>query len=931
MRARWVIAIGIVWAFLAPGWAATAAPATDPGPLSPGTYITDVSDVLTPAQEAAGDERLAQLARDTGVDLFLVFVPEFTTPANDRAWVSETAERNGLADHQYLIGIATDARMFAINGADGLLSAADRTKVTNAMLPSLGNDDWAGAINAAAAEIQDILIDGPARDARTWAIIGIVVAVAVAVIVVVLLLRRARRRAAEHAKRESEIAELAQQANIALVRTDDLVRSSEQELEYARAQFGDEVIAEFVTALATARTDLNEAFSLKQKLDDEIPDSDQERRDWNTRILALCSESTESLEERKADFDELRELEQSAPAALENVRALRAAAGAEIDRADQILARLTAAYVPAAISAVADNPAQARVRMSFTDEQIHAADDAIVEGRTGDAAVSIRAAEGAVQQATQLEDAVEHLANDLKDAEDRSAALVADLQQDLQTAAALPDADGAVAQAIDATRQHLARAQAMLGDTGRDPVEALRILEAANTSIDQIVQRVRDEQAKIAHARSLLAGALQRADTQLSAAESFILNRRGAVESRARTRLAEARSSRDEAGRLAEADPVRALTLAQRADALASEALRQAQYDVGSWAAADPGAAAARTTRSAPCSAASSSADPPAAAAEAAAGKQRRRPLRQFRQQPLQLQRRRLLRRRLRRRRRTIQLGRRRALQLQRRPLLTTRLNDNRIRPRKEPTMAKQSIFGRISTLVRANINALIDSAEDPQKMIDQLVRDYTNSIADAEAAIAETIGNLRLLERDHEEDVQSAREWGNKALAASKKADELRTSGNTADADKFDSLAKIALQRQISAEREATSAEPTIAAQTEVVDKLKDGLNTMKVKLEELKSKRSELLSRAKVAEAQTKVQDAISSINVLDPTSELGRFEDKVRRQEALAQGKIELAASSLDAQFESLEDLGELTEVEARLAELKAGGPTQAAIED
>lgn len=245
--------------------------------------------------------------------------------------------------------------------------------------------------------------------------------------------------------------------------------------------------------------------------------------------------------------------------------------------------------------------------------------------------------------------------------------------------------------------------------------------------------------------------------------------------------------------------------------------------------------------------------------------------------------------------------------------------------------MAKQSIFGRISTLVRANINALIDSAEDPQKMIDQLVRDYTNNIADAEAAIAETIGNLRLLERDHAEDVEAGKEWGNKALAASKKADQLRGEGNTSDADKFDSLAKIALQRQISAEREATGAEPTITAQTEVVDKLKDGLNNMKVKLEELKSKRSELLARAKVAEAQTKVQDAVSSINVLDPTSELGRFEDKVRRQEAIAQGKIELAASSLDAQFESLEDLGELTEVEARLAELKTGVAPRAAIED
>ncbi|CAL4860463.1 PspA/IM30 family protein [Microbacterium sp. MM2322] len=237
--------------------------------------------------------------------------------------------------------------------------------------------------------------------------------------------------------------------------------------------------------------------------------------------------------------------------------------------------------------------------------------------------------------------------------------------------------------------------------------------------------------------------------------------------------------------------------------------------------------------------------------------------------------------------------------------------------------MAKQSIFGRISTLMKANINALLDSAEDPQKMLDQLVRDYTNNIADAETAIAETIGNLRLLERDHDEDVKAAAEWGNKAIAASRKADELRSAGNTTDADKFDNLAKIALQRQISEENEARAIAPSIASQTEVVDKLKDGLNGMKQKLDQLRSKRSELLARAKTAEAQNKVHDAVKSIDVLDPTSELGRFEDKVRRQEALATGKAEIAASTIDAQFNQLEDLGELTEVEARLAALKTGG--------
>ena len=238
--------------------------------------------------------------------------------------------------------------------------------------------------------------------------------------------------------------------------------------------------------------------------------------------------------------------------------------------------------------------------------------------------------------------------------------------------------------------------------------------------------------------------------------------------------------------------------------------------------------------------------------------------------------------------------------------------------------MAKQSIFGRITQLAKANINALLDGAEDPQKMLDQMVRDYTASIADAESAIAETIGNLRLLEEDHREDVQAAADWGNKAIAASRKADEYRSSGHAADADKFDNLAKVALQRQIGSENEAKAAEPQIASQTQVVDQLKNGLNGMKQKLEQLKSKRNELVARAKSAEAQARVHDAVKSIDIMDPTSEVSRFEQKIRREEARVRGAEELASSSLDAQFESLEDLGEMTEVEARLAALKSGRP-------
>ena len=235
----------------------------------------------------------------------------------------------------------------------------------------------------------------------------------------------------------------------------------------------------------------------------------------------------------------------------------------------------------------------------------------------------------------------------------------------------------------------------------------------------------------------------------------------------------------------------------------------------------------------------------------------------------------------------------------------------------------KQSIFGRVTQLAKANINALLDKAEDPQKMIDQLIRDYTNNIAEAEQAVAQTIGNLRLAEKDYQEDVAAAADWGNKALAASSRADQFRAQGNTVEADKFDNLAKVALSKQIASETEAKQAQPMIAAQNDTVEKLKSGLALMKDKLVDLKSRRDQLVARQKSAQAQNAVQGAISSINVLDPTSELSRFEEKVRREESLAQGHAELAASSLDSQFAELEaDAGQI-EIEARLAALKNRG--------
>jgi phage shock protein A len=235
--------------------------------------------------------------------------------------------------------------------------------------------------------------------------------------------------------------------------------------------------------------------------------------------------------------------------------------------------------------------------------------------------------------------------------------------------------------------------------------------------------------------------------------------------------------------------------------------------------------------------------------------------------------------------------------------------------------MAQTTILGRVGQLLRANINSMIDGAEDPEKMLDQLVRDFTNNMSAAEDAVAQTIGNLRMVEDDAKEAGAARDDWASKASAASNKADELRAAGNTSDADKFDSLARLALGRQISFEAQVKTFQTQIDQQTALVDQLKDGLNKMRARRDELVQKRDELVARAKMAQAQTQVQTTLKNVSVMDPTSELSQYEDKIRHQEALARGMAEVNASSIDDQFASLQGDEDKVEVDARLAALKA----------
>lgn len=595
MRLRWAAALASVAVVAVTAIGGSIAQATPPVSL-PSGYVLDDAGVLSATEEAEAQSRLEQLKSDTGLDLWVVYVDVFTDPADAADWANQTAEDNGLGVTQYLLAVATEGRLYYLSAdsAGPLTEDQVATIEQRRIQPALAQDDWLGAVDAAADGITDAAgggsgdVDSGAAGGGSWLTwLLVIVVVGVGVVLLVMFLRRRRTPGAvpggPSGPPQPSIEQLERRAASLLVETDDALKTSGQELGFAKAQFGDAATAEFEAALATAQQNLDEAFGLKQKLDDGDPDSEADTRAWNERIIALCEASNTLLDEKAAAFDELRKLEQNAPEALARVQEQRAKAAASLDQASAQLQQLQSAYAPEALATVVDNPAQARQRLAFADEQLTAAQTAIGAGDGGEAAVGIRAAEEAVGQATLLEDAIEKLAADLTAGERNATALVAELESDIAAAAALPDTDGRIASVVAATRQQLDAARTQLTGTARRPLAALQSLEAANAQIDSLVQGVRDAAAQAERARQMVGQVMMQAQAQVSAAEDYITARRGAVGAQARTRLAEAGASLARAQALQAGDPQQALQHAQRADQLAGQAIQLAQNDVGAF------------------------------------------------------------------------------------------------------------------------------------------------------------------------------------------------------------------------------------------------------------------------------------------------------------------------------------------------------------
>ena len=576
MKSRIVLGAALVVAFL--GLAPAAAHAQDPVDLA-GAYVLDDAGVV--AGDAAQIEAaLDQLYNETGIQLFVVYVDSFTGADSAEDWADTTAELSGLGAKDALLAVATDDREYQLSVTDDFPISDDDLGdiVDNTLIPQLRDDNWADAAIDFAGGLR-----GEGNDSGSlplWPIVLLVIA-AVGGALVFLLVRAARRRKSGEKtlpSGEPTQQQLDQRAGTLLVEVDDSLRTSEQELGFAVAQFGEDATREFAAALASAKTAVAEAFSLRQKLDDAFPESAAEKRAMTLRLIELASKADADLDAQADAFDALRELEKNAPRILDEADAAAIALDARLDATEATTQQLAARYAPTTIATIVQNAAQARTLLALAATTSKNARAGLAAGSSGTATVAVRAAQSSIAQAGQLLDAVDHLARELADAQTALQAAIDELKRDIAEARALPSAE--LAAAVDAANAGLA---AVLPDSDRNPIDSLQRVERVDEALSVALAAVRDRQQAEASARTSLDRVMASARTQISAGEQFLSTRRGGIGTEARTRLSAAAGALDEAASLAGSDPIAALAAAHRAASLAQQGTQLAQNDVDSF------------------------------------------------------------------------------------------------------------------------------------------------------------------------------------------------------------------------------------------------------------------------------------------------------------------------------------------------------------
>ena len=215
-------------------------------------------------------------------------------------------------------------------------------------------------------------------------------------------------------------------------------------------------------------------------------------------------------------------------------------------------------------------------------------------------------------------------------------------------------------------------------------------------------------------------------------------------------------------------------------------------------------------------------------------------------------------------------------------------------------------LLDRLSRVIRANLNSVVNQAEDPEKMLEQAVEELQANLIQLRQAVAQAIATQKRTERQSEQAQRTAQEWYNRAQLALQKGE--------------DDMAREALTRRKTYLDTATAMDAQIVQQREVVAKLKENMRVLEGKITEAKTKKDMYVARARSAAASQRIQEMIGQVGTPGAIAAFDRMEERVMDLEARSEAVAELnAGDSLEKRFQALEQ--EPDSVDAELAAMRA----------
>jgi uncharacterized membrane protein YgcG len=590
--------LGVVLAGLAAAVLVAPRAVADPPLRLPG-YVTDKAGVLTQGQRVQVDTAVNDLYNSRRIRLWVVYVDDFSGQ-DPGSWAQTTYRTSNLGAYDAILAVATVDRAYAFE-VPTTVKNVSQSQVDNLrrneVEPALRRGDWSGAAVAAANGLNTSGSTGAKVPLSTVLVaIGVVVFLLAGLLLVMQWRRRCRRAAELAAAQRVDATDPDALASLSVDALDDLsktkvvdvdnaVRTSDNELALAVEEFGTDRTQPFTHAVSNAKAALVQAFTVRQQLDDAIPETPAQRRDLLTRVIVSAAQADRELDAQTAAFSELRDLVLNAPTMLDTLTQQLVDLTARMAPSQQKLASLHNEFESTALASVSGNVRAAQERVTFADQTITRARELAarpVAGEQAELVDDVRAVESALGQARALLDAVDSAESDIK----RAAGMLPSAITDIQNGIAQADAQlhqGNVGKAAELTAARTAASKAV--DTAQasgsaDPLGAFTQLTKADAELDRLLTEVAQERAAAERLARTFDQALFTAQSRVRAVSDYIDTRRGSIGPEARTRLAEAVRQLEGAEASRSTDLNQAIAYANGASMLAAQAQSLANADL---------------------------------------------------------------------------------------------------------------------------------------------------------------------------------------------------------------------------------------------------------------------------------------------------------------------------------------------------------------